>query len=452
MDKALDDILNLKREYNEAKNKLNESLQYYKLTNLSFDEQYAFEDVNIYEYNAKLTNSDENFINIKHIITQNELSVDKQNVEKIEISNGTIAQIKSDFKKFNPSSIAHINLENNMTKNEKKIVFKLLIQLFIEYSKLLEFFDINNVTEINNEQIIGYENGVCDICKKKSNVVIKVKQSFEENYEYFCRNCNQLSFDLEGNNFRYYDENKLGPLVNIETVQFLFGTILLKIRVDIDNNYKLEMEKFIIEYSKMIDVSILHCKCNHHNCNESKLCKFKNNPLSFWDSRNYSITMCLNYINFYNVISNSEQYILIYDQTKNYFSSHIFNIYYPSNNTIEAISVQISLNDHLKSLCMDVSAGLSLKLFDYILNFIIPLKKPKYIYAYAWKTMSEILVTKMGFNTLTSSNDEKEKYVITSRIRYMTQNINADDVRNLGFETVSLKNSNYIFTFKFFKY
>ena len=67
----------------------------------------------------------------------------------------------------------------------------------------------------------------------------------------------------------------------------------------------------------------------------------------------------------------------------------------------EAISIQLALSELIKSLCSSAKTGLSVALFEYIVDVIIP-KHPnaRLIFAQAWPKMSGILTTKFDFSTL----------------------------------------------------
>lgn len=126
---------------------------------------------------------------------------------------------------------------------------------------------------------------------------------------------------------------------------------------------------------------------------------------TFYDSRNYSISILLNIL--LGEYNNWKQPpILIYEQNKNsIIEGHMFILYHPEIASLEAIGIQLSLKLLANNICNGIKTGLSIKLFNYVMNQIVPIfKSANYLYAFAWKIMSNILVQKFNFNTLIQKN------------------------------------------------
>lgn len=134
---------------------------------------------------------------------------------------------------------------------------------------------------------------------------------------------------------------------------------------------------------------------------------------SFFDCRNYSIFMMVSTLM---GVHDCYKYppTLVYKLNENnIIDGHVFVLNQTGQDSIEAISIQVSLCNLLQKKCKEIGSGISVKLFNYILNKIVPDLQPKYCYAKAWPSMSNILKHKFGFSTITKYIKEQDEMDIT---------------------------------------
>lgn len=85
----------------------------------------------------------------------------------------------------------------------------------------------------------------------------------------------------------------------------------------------------------------------------------------------------------------------------NFITSHVFVHYYNQTEIFEVISIQLALSHLASALCLQAKSGLSVTLFNYIMDEIVVKRaEAKLIYAQAWPKMSNILTQKFDFSTL----------------------------------------------------
>ena len=117
---------------------------------------------------------------------------------------------------------------------------------------------------------------------------------------------------------------------------------------------------------------------------------------------------------------------------------------------LEAIGIQSSLQKLIEYVCDNKKYGISTKLFDYVLDkIVLHHKSSNYIYVYAWKVMSDILVIKYQFYKFAYGNFNN--YLINRH--YVDEN--KVDVNSIEYALLrDLKNelpkynSTYVFTVK----
>ena len=189
-------------------------------------------------------------------------------------------------------------------------------------------------------------------------------------------------------------------------------------------------------------------------CNEQlikKCCQLNKLTNSFYDSRNYSISVMLNtMLGTYN--DWKQPPILVYILNEDgIFDGHIFILNKHEIGCLEAISIQSSLKLLIDSNCSDIKHGISTKLFDYVFSNIVPIfKSANYIYAYAWQNMSDILVAKYKFYTITRNalnnyningeNIDNEQISVNNINNFNNYNINGEIVDN---EQISVNSIEY---------
>jgi hypothetical protein len=267
--------------------------------------------------------------------------------------------------------IYHVNCI--YSKENEQIFLSLLLQLLVEYSTMFEIIKKNKqnpFSALNNHLTSNY------------NQTINNEESSSDN--------NFLSI-LK---FLNYTDQSINTLLN--TKEQIDDTI--KIISDYCNGDIICRIKL---YKKELLNNLLDLVC------VEKINDDKNNEMiySFYDSRNYSISVMLNILlGKYNDLNQPP--ILIYKLNQiGLIEGHVFILYHHEIASLEAISIQTSLKLLLDNLCDNVKAGLSVKLFNYVINQIVPIfKSANYLYAYAWKIMSDILVAKFNFNTIEKKN------------------------------------------------
>lgn len=167
----------------------------------------------------------------------------------------------------------------------------------------------------------------------------------------------------------------------------------------INRNEIIDSIKIIDHY--YTDTSIASYKRSLESIDERCLLSYTSNTEllePFYDCRNYSISVILN-----TLLGTYDDWddppILIYKLNRDKsVDGHVF--VHNERNGCEAIGIQVSLYHLLQRKCDDVKSGISVALFEYIFKHIIPITKCKYFYAYAWKSMSEILKYKFDFKTV----------------------------------------------------
>jgi hypothetical protein len=157
---------------------------------------------------------------------------------------------------------------------------------------------------------------------------------------------------------------------------------------------------------------------------------------SFYDSRNYSIYILLHTLQgYYNhtVTSTNNKIppVLIYKLNNKIMDGHIFIHDFRSQNYLEAISIQSSLELLLNAKCNEKGAGISKLLFSYVIKKIIPkIPTAKYIIAFAWPDMSNILLNKFDFNTLIYKKCKNDDNVCIDYENFFIGSKNPDDIKN----------------------
>jgi hypothetical protein len=155
---------------------------------------------------------------------------------------------------------------------------------------------------------------------------------------------------------------------------------------------------------------------------------------SVWDAKNYSLYVLLRVLQeSLEVDPSTDNYLVYCQDEKGIFAGHVFIHHYRERMMLEAISIQISLDRLLESTCQARRAGLSVQLFRYILEQLVPPLRTgnriNYLYAHAWPTMSSILKSKFGFSTLqfldwyqsSDRYDEGDSYHRSDYVRYSDQ-------------------------------
>lgn len=133
---------------------------------------------------------------------------------------------------------------------------------------------------------------------------------------------------------------------------------------------------------------------NQLNSIDAKQWLTSDNLMAFFDSRNYSIYALL----YENTNEQEAEYgsrtevICDIDHKSGLVKGHVFVHY--NLDTVELIGIQTDLYHSISGERL----GFSSKAFDHIINGLDG--KVRYVYAVAWRTISEILVKKYGFQTL----------------------------------------------------
>jgi hypothetical protein len=242
--------------------------------------------------------------------------------------------------------------------------------------------------------------------------------------------------------FLNYNSESTEPILNSkEIIKKTIGIIENYCTIDIKNKCKKYIEELF---------------CNEQSIDQ--MCSLVDLKKSFYDSRNYSINVMFNIL--LGTYDNYKQPpILVYILNDDgIFDGHIFIQNHYTEGCLEAISIQSSLKILVDSKCNNKKYGISTKLFDYVFcNIITMFKNSVYIYAYAWKIMSDILVKKYNFNTFTfiKHGDNyfyyvNNKNVITNNVTNENINVNSIEygiIRDLKHKA-SLINGVYVFTVK----
>lgn len=120
---------------------------------------------------------------------------------------------------------------------------------------------------------------------------------------------------------------------------------------------------------------------------------------SFYDCRNYSLYALLH-------PAEAPKPTILYSENDDIIEGHIFVYEYDSS--MELIGIQTDLYHNL----IPTKLGFATAAFNYVIDVILPQKDILYIYAAAWRVISNILVNKYGFSTLTYDPD-RELYELT---------------------------------------
>ena len=238
-------------------------------------------------------------------------------------------------------------------------------------------------------------------------------------------------------NFYTYNKNQIHALLNSkeqinDTIKLISNYCLPEIR-DRCKEYREEL---------VCNKDIIQQKCLED------LLETKN---SFYDSRNYSITLMFNTL--LGTYDYDEQPpTLVYSINKNsIIDGHIFILNHHIEGCLEAISIQSSLKMLISNTCYNEKTGISTQIFAYVFSNVIPLfKSAHYIYAYAWKQMSEILVSKYCFNTFTFNRKFQPETFYINNKDINSEKINVNSIEYALFrdlkDNATSNNDIYIFT------
>ena len=315
------------------------------------------------------------------------------------------------------NNIYHI--ECTSLKRNENIFLNLLLQLLIEYECM---FDINK----NNLQNIKSVNTFASINPFTSTNIFGI----EPDVNNVDNNINKNFLSIM--NFLDYKSQSMKTLLN--TKEQIIDTIKI-IRDYCDNDIKCRIDM----YKKELETNIFDTECNKMISD--------NTIKSFYDSRNYSISLMLN-----TLLGKYDKWkqppIMVYKIGKDgIVEGHIFILYHYENGCLEAISIQTSLKLLVLNVCKNVKTGISIKLFNYIMETILPIfKSANYIYAFAWKIMSNILVKKFNFSTFTNENF-RGYFINDVHIDINKINVNSFEYNLVRDLKDKATNSNSIYTF-----
>jgi hypothetical protein len=316
-------------------------------------------------------------------------------------------------------------------KKNENIFLNLLLQLLIEYEYMFNI-EKDNADNIKSTQISTniFINPFTSIGSTPSTNIFGVNQGIKKNNS-ISNSDNFLSIMK----FLEYESESITSLLN--TKEQISDTIKI-IRDYCNNNIKCRSELY---KNELMDNSFgIECKKNINDTITK----------SFYDSRNYSIGVMLN-----TLLGKYDKWkqppVMIYKVDSNgIIEGHVFILYHYEVACLEAISIQTSLKLLVNNICNSVKTGISVKLFNYIMETIIPMfQSANYIYAFAWKNMSNILVKKFNFSTFT--NKDWNGYFIDD----IHIDINKIDVNSYEYNLIrdlmdkaTNSNSTYVFTVK----
>lgn len=320
------------------------------------------------------------------------------------------------------SETSHIECTSG---NNNTIFLTLLLQLLIEYEFMFDFKQ-----DQKNQSISSIPQDI------SSSSVQKPMMHTQENKSIFAQDTKDNKADVEDGTDDEMEENKNNNFLSI--FKFLYYSDKLTYTL---LNSKEQINDAIDTISKYCSVGIKNI-CDAYReelyCNKYKIqskCYDKINEMipSFYDSRNYSIMTLFHTL--LGTYDNAEYPpILVYMKDNETIIGHIFILFTKRarQDCLEAISIQSSLKTIINSWCKEEKPfvlskeeesstpvkkaktsvlskknnkpriSISNELFTYVLDRIILLfPGTTYIYAYAWKAMSDILVEKFQFKTLT---------------------------------------------------
>jgi hypothetical protein len=324
------------------------------------------------------------------------------------------------------SDISHFECKSNVNE---EIILTLFLQLLIEYEVMFDYMQKKDSGIFLNQNPNPFE-----IAIAKSN------QNQNKTYNstnYLESNAIKDNIFLPIFKFLNYNSGSVNTLLNskeqiIETIKIISNYC----SIDIKNKCKKYREELF---------------CNEQLIKKICIEKLFDSKKSFYDSRNYSISVMLNTM--FGTYDNwKHSPILIYTTNEDgIIDGHIFILYKYEKGCLEAISIQSSLKLLIESNCLSIKQGISKKLFDYVFDKIVPLyKSANYIYAHAWEIMSNILVHKYNFYTVTY--DDYDNYYINNKTideeRIEVNSIEYALLRDLKDNASSHYNSMYIFTVK----
>jgi hypothetical protein len=281
------------------------------------------------------------------------------------------------------SEIAHILCT---TREDNTIFLTLLLQLLIEYEFM---FDFKQDQESNTTSPISQ-----NIYSPRSQKPLK--QQHEKEANLMDEDGTDDEIEKTKNNiflsiFKFYTYNNESIYSLLESKEQINDTIKT-----ISNYCPTNIKNICNTYREELycNKDIIQSKCS------SELYSSIN---SFYDSRNYSIMVLFRTLL---GLYDDEYYppILVHITDNGIIIGHIFIHYInrPGLACLEAVSIQSSLRTLIGSLCYNEKRGISRELFEYVNTSIVPLfPYVTYIYAYAWKVMSDILKKDFAFITLT---------------------------------------------------
>jgi hypothetical protein len=189
---------------------------------------------------------------------------------------------------------------------------------------------------------------------------------------------NQAPIDMLCGMFNTYDSQMVKPITTSYKCKMLIKAYISLLNEDI----RQDCLAFLDMYNNMLaDIDDDHLDTFFGD--EGKI-------MSFFDCRNYSLYALLR-------PEDDHPIQIIYSDNKfGIITGHLF--IHQLQDKLELISIQVDLYDSI----VETKLGFSRYAFDYVFREIIPtLPDITYVYAVAWRTISNILVKNYGFSTLT---------------------------------------------------
>lgn len=288
------------------------------------------------------------------------------------------------------SKISHIGCT---TSEDNTIFLTLLLQLLIEYEFMFDFIQDqkSNTTSHISQNIYSPRSQNPLIQQHKKEAILMDVEDADEGTDGTDDEIEKTKNNIFLSIFKFYtydNESIYSLLESKEQINDTIKTISNYCPTDIKNICNTYREELYC------NKDIIQSKCSH---------KLYSSINSFYDSRNYSIMVLFRTLL---GLYDDEYYppILVHITDNGIIIGHIFihSINRHGFECLEAVSIQSSLTTLIGSLCYDEKRGIASDLFTYVNTTIIPLfPAATYIYAYAWKVMSDILKKKFDFKTLT---------------------------------------------------